>query len=180
MTEVAIVYGQALYDLAKSEDLSAAIWQELSALKQSICMEAPDFLKLLSSPSLTKQERCRILDDSFRGKLHPYVLNFMKILTEKGHIRHFGNCCDAYQQQYYLDNNILTVRATVAAMLSSDQQMRLTEKLATITGKQIDLQVSVDPYVVGGIRLDYDGKQIDDTLCARLDAIGKLLKNTVL
>ena len=49
-----------------------------------------------------------------------------------------------------------------------------------ITGKNVDLNVHVDSRVVGGIRLDYEGKQLDDTLQHRLDDISKLLKNAVL
>ena len=83
MTEVGNVYGEALYDLAKAEALSKIIGEQLHILQQSFQQE-PDFIRLLSSPNLSKAERCRILDDSFRGKVHTYVLNFLKILTEMG------------------------------------------------------------------------------------------------
>ena len=179
MTEAGTVYGQALYDLSQSEGLSSVILQELTVLRQSFEAE-PDFLRLLSTPSLTKEERCRILDDSFRGKIQPYLLNFLKILTEKGYIRHFSDCCDSYRQQYNQDNGILPVRAVVASPLTADQQQRLTEKLSALTGKTIDLSVKIDANVLGGIRLDYDGKRLDDTLAHRLDAIRTTLKNTVL
>ena len=180
MTKIGNVYGQALYDLAKSENLSKEIWEELGVLEHCFCTEEPGFLKLLSSPTLTKQERCQILDDSFRGKIHPYVLNFLKILTEKGYIRHFSDCCTAYRDLYYRDSGILLVQAVTAAPLSTEQLEKLTKKLMAVTGKQIELRVKIDPNCLGGIRLDYNGKQVDDTLSARLDAMGKLLKNTVL
>ena len=180
MTEVGTIYGQALYDLARSEGLSLDIWQELEVLKHCLCEETPDYLKLLGNPSLTKQERCQILDQSFRGTIQPYLLNFLKLLTEKGYIRHFSDCCTAYQTHYYRDNNILPIRATTALPLTDDQRQRLTRKLMDITGKHVILQICPDPACLGGIRLEYDGKQVDDTLSARLDAVGKLLKNTVL
>jgi len=170
MTEAGTVYGQALYDLSQSEGLSSVILQELTVLRKSFEAE-PDFLRLLSTPSLTKEERCRILDDSFRGKIQPYLLNFLKILTEKGYIRHFSDCCDSYRQQYNQDNGILPVRAVVASPLTADQQQRLTEKLSALTGKTIDLSVKIDANVLGGIRLDYDGKRLDDTVAHRLDGI---------
>ena len=179
MTEVGNVYGEALYDLALGEGLSQSILQELDILRQSFDIE-PTFIKLLGTPSLTKQERCQILDDSFRGKIHPYVLNFLKILTEKGYMRHFSHCCDAYRERYNRDNNILLVEAVTAIPLTPDQLERLTKKLIAITGKQIELRGRVDPNCLGGIRLDYDGKRLDDTVAHRLNAIGGVLKNTVL
>ena len=180
MTEVGSVYGQALYDLAKSENLTKEILDELQVLCQSITVEEPAFIQLLSAPNLSKQERCQILDDSFRGKIQPYVLNFLKILTERGYMRHFGHCCDTYREAYYRDNDILLVHAMTAVALTPEQLQRLTEKLSAITGKQIELRGRIDPTVLGGIRLDYDGKRLDDTVSHRLEAVRTMLKNTVL
>ena len=179
MTEVGNVYGESLYELAKEESLSKLIGEQLTVLQESFRQE-PDFIRLLSSPNLTKAERCQILDDSFRGKVHAYLLNFLKILTEKGYMRHFGDCCEAYTQQYNTDNGILSVTAVTAVALSDAQKDKLTKKLHAITGKEIQLRGRIDPAVLGGIRLDYDGRRLDDTLAHRLDAIRDLLNNTVL
>ena len=83
MTQIGTVYGQALYALAREEKAADKILAEMKALQESFAQE-PGFSRLLSAPNLSKEERCRIIDDSFRGKLHPYVLNFLKSLTEKG------------------------------------------------------------------------------------------------
>lgn len=179
MTQVGSVYGEALYDLAKSEDLTQQILNEISTLNESFRQE-PDFLRLLGTPDLTKQERCEILDNSFRGKVHPYVLNFLKILTEKGYARHFNDCCGAYRQRYNEDNGILPVTAVTAIALSPEQSGKLAEKLAAITGKTIDLTNRIDPNILGGVRLDYSGKQLDDTVSHRLESVRNLLKNTLL
>ena len=179
MTDVASVYGNALYTLAREDGLSASILNELTALDQSFRQES-GFVRLLSTPALSKEERCRILDDSFRGKVQPYVLNFLKILTEKGYMRHFPDCCKAYRDQYNEDNGILPVVAVTAISLSEAQVVRLTEKLSRVTGKTIALANRVDPSCLGGVRLEFDGKQLDDTVSHRLDAIGQMLKSTVL
>ena len=179
MTQIGSVYGEALYGLAKDEDLSNSILNELLVLGESFRQE-PDFIRLLSSPNLTKVERCQILDDSFRSKVHPYILNFLKILTEKNYIRHFSSCCDAYTDLYNQDNGILVVTAVTAVALQEHQKEKLTRKLNQITGKQISLRCRIDPTVYGGVRLDYDGKRLDDTVSHRLDAIRNVLNKTVL
>ena len=179
MTGVGNVYGEALYLLAKEEDRSKTILEELKALEESFSQE-PDFLRLLSSPNLPKAERCQILDDSFRGKIDPYLLNFMKILTEKGYIRHFSDCRKGYTLHYNQDNGILSVTAVTAVALSAEQADKLTGKLENLTGKTIELVNRVDPGIYGGVRLDYDGQRLDDTVAHRLENIRNLLKNTVL
>ena len=168
MTEVANVYGGALYELCRDEGLSDAIREELSTLQQCF-REAPDYLKLLSSPSLPKAQRCDILNESFRGKLHPYVLNFLKILTEKG-----------YFDRYNQDHGILSVTAVSAVELNPSQKAKLVERLQKITGKNIHLLTRVDQAVLGGIRLDYDGQCLDDTLSHRMNAIRETLRKTIL
>ena len=179
MTHISNVYAQALYDLACSEKLEKQVLQQLQVISR--CFEqTPEYLRLLSVPNLSKQERCGILDDCFRGNIHSYVLNFLKILTEKGYIRQFHDCCEAFQTLYNQDHGILPVIAVTAIPLSPEQSRRLTEKLSAVTGKTIELDNQVEPAVLGGIRLDYDGKRLDDTIAHRLNAIRSLLSKTVL
>lgn len=173
------VYGEALYDLAKAEGLSEQILRQLQVLKG--CFEdAHDFLRLLSSPNLTKQERCAVLDESFRDKVHPYVLNFLKILTEKGYAKQFSESVAAYQEHYNEDNGILPVTAVTAVSLTDGQTQKLMQKLSQLTGKTVELTNRIDPAVLGGIRLDYSGKRLDDTAAHRLADIREKLENTVL
>ena len=179
MIKIGSVYGEALYELAKEDNLAADIGAQLKVLKVSFQQEA-DFIKLLSTPSLTKAERCQILDDSFRGQVHPYLLNFMKILTEKGYMRYFSDCATAYMNRYNQDNGILPVTAVTAVALSAEQTEKLTAKLDKITGKHVELINRIDPSCLGGVRLDYDGQRLDDTVSHRMDTIRDMLKNTVL
>ena len=179
MTEVGNVYGESLYERAKDENLAKLIGEQLAALQQAFRQE-PDFIRLLSSPNLTKTERCQILDDSFRGTVHPYVLNFLKILTEKGYMRHFSDCCDSFAALYNQDNGILPVTAVTAVALSEAQAEKLTAKLAAITGKHVELINRIDPSCLGGVRLDYAGQRLDDTVSHRMATIRDMLKNTVL
>ncbi len=179
MTQVASVYAQALYDLARDEGLSDVMLGQLTVLGEAFS-KSPDFIRLLSTPNLTKEERCQIVDDSFGGMAQPYVLNFIKLLTEKGYIRHFPDCCRAFRELYNEDKGILPVNVVSAVPLTRSQSDRLAAKLSGITGKTVELNCVVDPACMGGMRLDYDGKRVDDTVRHRLDAVHSLLKNTVL
>ena len=179
MSQIASTYAEALYSLAKEENLTESVLQQLTVLRESFAAE-PDFLRLMNAANLSKEERCGILDDSFRGKVEPYVLNFMKILTEKGYIRQFSDCCKVYRNIYNADHGILCVKAVSAVALTAAQKEKLAAKLQTITGKTIQLENRLDPKVLGGIRLDYDGIQVDGTVQSRLDAVANMLKNTVL
>lgn len=179
MNRIGTVYGQGLYTLAKEEGLEDTLLQELEVLDEVFAAQ-PEYVKLLASCNIPKQERTGILDDGFRGKVHGYVLNFLKLLTEKGYIRHFEDCCRTYRAAYNADKGILEVKVVSAIALSDTQKQRLADKLRAMTGKAISLVCRQDPALLGGVRLSYDGTQVDGTVQGRLTAMEKQLKNTVL
>lgn len=179
MTAIGNQYAQALYGLAKETDQTHRILQELETLQQAFEQE-PEFLRLLSVPGLSKDERLEIVDTSFRDRVHPYVLNVLKLLTEKGHTRSFPDCVKAYTQQYNADNGIICVAAVSAVALTDAQEDKLRSKLEQVTGKKIQLKTRVDASCIGGVRLDYEGKRVDGTVKNRLDTLREQLRNTVL
>ena len=74
MTETARMYGGSLYDLAAEEGLEARILGELDEAV-ALFKANPDYLHLLSTPSIPKRERCGLLDEALRDQVHLYVLN---------------------------------------------------------------------------------------------------------
>lgn len=179
MMQIGYTYAQALYDLAKEEMLTEQVLQQLQVLREAFENE-PTFCRLLSAPNISKEERLAVIDGGFRDQLHPYVLNFVKILTERGYIGSFADCCKAFRSLYNEDNGILQVKTVTATELTDTQREKLISKLSAITGKRIELLCKVDPEVLGGVRLSYDGKQLDGTVRNRLDGLFASLKNTVI
>ena len=179
MTRTAKLYGSALYDLAVEEQRSEQLLSELNVLRESFAQE-PDFVYLLATPALSKEERCGILDQSFRGKIDAYLLNFMKILCENGTIRQFGDCAQEFKRRYNEDNGILEVQAVTAVAMNEALTAKLRDRLSEVTGKRIELSCKVDPTCLGGVRLEMDGMQMDGTIQQRLDTMRRQLAETVL
>jgi len=167
MTEIARMYGGSLYDLAAEEGLDTRILGELDEVVK-LLKANPDYLHLLSTPSIPKKERCGLLDEALRGQVHLYVLNFLKILCEKGTLRELPGCARAYRVRYNEAHGILEATATTAVAMTEAQVKSLHEKLEKLTGKTIDLKTKVDAKVLGGIRLDIEGTELDGTVQNRL------------
>ena len=162
--------GGSLYDLAAEEGLESRILEELDAAA-ALLRDDPEYLHLLSIPSIPKKERCGLLDQALRGQVHPYVLNFLKILCEKGTLRELPGCARAYRVRYNQAHGILEAVAVSAVPMTEQQTARLHEKLEAVTGRQIDLKTKVDPAVLGGIRLDLEGTELDGTVKNRLASL---------
>lgn len=167
MTELAREYGDGLYALCAEEKLDARALEELAALK-GVFRQEKDFFRLLSNMSLSKEERVGILDHTLRGQVHPYLLNFLKILCERGALGEFEGCESAFRENYNRDHGVLEAQATTGAPLDDAQRKRLTEKLHAMTNREIYLSEKVDPSVIGGVLLEMDGKRYDSTLRGRL------------
>ena len=170
MTETAKMYGGSLYDLAAEEGLETRILGELDEVQQ-LLKQNPDYLRLLSTPSIPKKERCGLLDEALRGQVHLYVLNFLKILCEKGTLRELSGCARAYRVRYNQAHGILEATATTAVAMTEQQAKALHAKLESLTGKTIDLKTKVDAKVLGGIRLDIEGTELDGTVQNRLASL---------
>lgn len=179
MTDRARVYGLALYELAREEGLGEALLPELEGCDR-LFVENPDYVRLLSTPSLSKEERRETVGKALDGRVHTYIVSFLKLLIDRDAVREFPGCVRAYRERYYEDNGILEVTATTAAALSEAVRGRLLERLGTVFGKKILLVTRVDPSVLGGMRLECAGKRYDGTVRDRLDRIEKGLRDTVL
>ena len=167
-------YGSALYALARENGNPAEILEQLEALEELFRSE-PQWYDLLTSPTLGKQERLDLIDQALRGRVDLYLVNFVKLLTERGRLRELPDCRKAYGEQYDTEHNILRVTAVTAVPLRDDLRARLEEKLGAKAGCTVVLKNRVDASVLGGVCLEYPGRQLDDTLRTRLENIHSAL-----
>lgn len=179
MTTAWDLYGQSLYDLAAEEKVDDRIMEELTAVR-GVFAENPDYITLLSEPSIPGRDRVRLLDEVFGGQIHPYLLNFLKILVERGMLRGFSTCCRTYRASYNRDNGISEATVTSAVALSEDQAKALQEKLEKLSGRKVLLTRKVDAKALGGLRVELDGKLFDGTVGGRLDELRRRVTETVL
>ena len=178
MTEIAKAYGKTLYDLAVECESVEEMLEEVTTLRQAF-EENPQFLTLMNTPNLTKEERVSIIDDTFGGKVHIYLLNFLKIIAENGTAHEFVDAARQFRNEYNWENGIETVTVISAVALGAAQESALVDKLSKLSGKTIHLEKKVDPDCLGGLRLQMEGLQLDGTVKNKLDAIRSRLLRTL-
>ncbi len=174
MTEGAKEYGTALYSLAKEESLQKEILQELSEVC-AILKDNASYVRLLQNPCVKKQDRLDLLDSAFKNGVNKYVLNFCKILCEKSALNLMEPCRKVYKELMYEESGILPVTAIAASEISADQSKKLLQKLESITGKTVELETAVDATLIGGIKLVYNGKEINGSALSRIESMQALL-----
>lgn len=179
MTERAGVYGGSLYDLAAEENLTEPIMKELLEIRQ-IFRDNQDYLKLLSEPSIKREERIGLIEKAFGTACERYLVSFIKLLCDRNMLGEFEGCCESYKKRFNADHNIAEAVVTSAVSLSSTQLDSLSKKLESISGKTVVLTEKLDPKVLAGIKVELEGKQLDGTLSGRLDRMQKKLGETII
>ena len=174
MTQTARLYGGSLYDLAAEENLTERILEEMGVVR-SLFRENPDYVKLLSEPSIPASDRTKLIDDAFGQQAERYLVNFLKLLCEKNLVREFGGCFEEFTRRYNQDHGIAEAVVTSAVPLTREQAERLTKKMEEISGKKISLVQKVDPKVLAGLSVELEGKQLDGTVKSRLSGFSRRL-----
>ncbi len=179
MSKAGDLYGQSLYDLAVEESLTDDILSEMECLK-GIFSENPDYIVLLSEPSVPKVKRLELVDEALGSSLSAYHMNFIKILIEKGLLREYSACYKRFRKSYNEDHGIAEALVTTAVALSDDQLKLLKGKLEKISGKKVFLKQKTDPDILGGVRVDLEGQLFDGSVKGRLSELRKKVDDVVM
>lgn len=124
-------YGASLYDLAKDEGMSREILVDLAGIV-SLFNEHPAYVKILDAPQIERDDLMEILNEDFLGKVNRYVLNFLKLLSEKHSVHHIGECFKTYEKLYNEDNSIKIVNVTTAKPIGKHLEEKLLQKLEPV------------------------------------------------
>lgn len=155
-------YAQAIYDLAKEENKIDIINECFIVVNKSI--EDNDFMELLSSPKITKEEKKNILTKVY-GKLDSLFLDFMYVLIDNNRINRISYIYDYYNQLIKIEHNILHIEAYSVKELTKTQIDNLRKTLSSYyNGKTLEIENIVDPKLIGGVRIECNGKTLDVTL----------------
>ena len=173
MTALEKEYGDAIYALAAEEDCVDQVMEGLE-LAVGAFREDPGYLTLVQNPALPKEERLGLLDQAFAGT-HKYVLHLLKLLCERTGLGMTAGCLEQFRALVYAQRGILPVEVISAVPLTPAQREALTQTLSARTGKTIELHSKLDPAVLGGVKLRYEGRELDGTAAGRLDALRRLL-----
>jgi len=150
MSVAANRYAKALMDVLYPEKAEAGIQQLQDFL--SLLNDQPDARRFLENPTMAGDRRKRMLKEIFDAlSLDRRVANFIGILADRARFPILEEIIQAYQKLLDERLGILRARVTSAYSLDAAQQRALAARLEQVTGKQIRMEVAVDPSLIGGM-----------------------------
>ena len=145
-------YAKALFDVALEEKADLAkINQDLAAVAEIV--EGNKDLALAANRVGVPDAARKALIEQVADRLGvaPQVKKLLVMITAKRQLVMAKDLAESFQERLRAHQNIVRADVTSAAPLSPEKMKALEESLSTVTGKKVELSVSVDPELLGGV-----------------------------
>lgn len=169
-------YASALYDLAKERDLVAAVEGDLATLAQAI-RESDDLAALIRNPEVSRKASAGAVDGvaGLLG-LSQLTKNFLGVLAENRRLAKLPEIARAFAAIAAAERGEITAQVVTAHPLEDAQRRELAAKLKAREGRDVTIDASVDPAILGGLIVTIGSRRIDGSLRTRLNSLAQAMK----
>ena len=168
---VSKVYGDALFEAAMEQDMLSPVYEEVQSL-QTILTENPDLVQFLNHPQIIKEEKLKVMENIFKGRVSDDTRGFLETVIEKGRQKEFPKILDYVVNRVKEYKKIGIVTVTSAVELSAEQKARMEAKiLETTSFVSLEVTYHVDPAILGGLVIRIGDRVVDSSVKTRLGEI---------
>ncbi len=161
-------YAEALVSLASGQGLLDAFTADVRFIA-AVLQATPELGQFLASPLVKTEAKKNLLQQVFADQIHPLLLNALQLLTDRRRIMFLGALCQRFLELQRKLQNIVLAEVTAAVPLTEAQQQSIRERVKDFTqASSVELQISQDPTVLGGVILKIGSQVIDLSLRGQL------------
>lgn len=174
MSVVGDRYAESLFDLAKEENKVTQYLDDIKLVGEVLDSD-PQIVQFFNHALIENDKKIQLLDQSFKGNVDQYVLNFLKLLVQSRRIRYIDDIVKSYIK---LSNQYLGIEEGMIYTLYelTDQQIQDIEKaISQKENKKVTLKVSIDPSLLGGIKVQIANRIYDGTIKNKVEMLKKEL-----
>jgi F-type H+-transporting ATPase subunit delta len=169
-------YATALFELAGEAGAVDSVKADLDRLSALIAENA-DLARLVKSPVFSAEEQLKAIS-AVLGQVGISGLagNFVKLVAQNRRLFALPRMISDYAALVAAQRGETTAEVTVAAPLSDTHFAALKDALAQQTGKDVNLDVTVDPSILGGLIVKLGSRMVDASLKTKLNSIRHAMK----
>lgn len=174
MSVVGDRYAESLFDLAKEENKVTQYLDDIKLVGEVLDSD-PQIVQFFNHVLIENDKKIQLLDQSFKGNVDQYVLNFLKLLVQSRRIRYIDDIVKSYIN---LSNQYLGIEEGMiyTPYELTDQQIQDIEKaISQKENKKVTLKVSIDPSLLGGIKVQIVNRIYDGTIKNKVEMLKKEL-----
>jgi len=168
VARIAHRYAKSLIDIAVEQNKLERVLEDVQSFRELV--KNRDFYLLLKSPIIHHSKKENIVEKLFTGKYDTLTMSFLNVLMRKGREMYLPEIAEEFIVEYKKLKHITTVRITTAVPLSESAKKAVEAKLlgSSKTSDHIDLITIVDPDIIGGYVLEFDGNVYDASIKHKL------------
>jgi F-type H+-transporting ATPase subunit delta len=169
-------YATALFELARDEKSIDAVKADLDKF-EALLSESADLKRLVRSPVFSADAQLKALTAVLdKAGVTGIAANFLKVLTRNRRLFAIGDVIRAFRALVARFKGEATADITVAERLSDRNLDALKTALKSVTGKDVALNVKVDPSIIGGLVVKLGSRMVDSSLRTKLNSIKHAMK----
>jgi F-type H+-transporting ATPase subunit delta len=171
MEEIARVYAEALFEVAKEKDKLDRIDDELRQFAETLGDDR-DLQVFFFSPYFSSVEKREGIESAVKDA-DPEFVNFLELLAEKHRMPVLFRIQRHFERLYKEENKQLDVTVTSAVELDSQIVEKVGDAIEKQTGRSVELRSAVDENLLGGIVLQVGNMVLDASIRNRLEKLRK-------
>ena len=169
-------YATALFELARDERSIDAVRADLDKF-EAMLTESADLRRLVRSPVFSADAQSKALTAVLeQAGISGISANFLKVLTANRRLFAISDVIGAFRALVAKFKGEATADVTVAETLSDRNLDALKTALKSVTGKDVTLNVKVDPSIIGGLVVKLGSRMVDSSLRTKLNSIKHAMK----
>ena len=168
-------YAEAFFAIAQEQNKIDEFEKELADVVDVI-MSHEDLKAFMFHVLIPPQEKKDILSRLFADRVSPNALSFLNLVIDKRRVDHLGVMFDEYRAMADESKNIIKAEVTSAKDVSEQDIAGLEKTLSEATGKKVRVTLTVDPSLIGGVKVRIGDRVIDASVVKKLDMLKSSLK----
>ncbi len=169
-------YATALFELARDNKMLEAVGASLASLRRGMA-ESPELRELTTSPLVTREQATGAIGATAQAmRLDPLTANFLGVLAQNRRLAQLPNVIRAFNMLAAAHRGETTAEVTSAHPLDDGQVQALRQNLRSRLGRDVAVDLSVDPAILGGLVVKIGSQMIDGSIRTKLNTLAQQMK----
>jgi F-type H+-transporting ATPase subunit delta len=169
-------YATALFELARDEKQLEAVGASLATLRQTLS-DSEDFRQMTQSPLISREQATTgIAATAEAMRLDPITSKFLGVLAHNRRLSQLPQIVRAFNMLAANHRGETTAEVTSAHPLNDDQVSALKNNLKSRLGRDIAVDLTVDPTILGGLVVKVGSQMIDGSIRTKLNTLAHAMK----
>jgi len=169
-------YATALFELARDGKAVDAVKADMDRF-DALVASSPDLQRLVRSPVFGAEDQLRALTAVLeKAEIKGLAANFLRLVTANRRLFAVGDMIRAFRKLYARYKGEVTAAVTVAETMSEAHLGTLTDALKSVTGQNVQVEMKIDPAIIGGLIVKIGSRMVDASLKTKLNSIRHAMK----